>query len=632
LEHVVDRRLAALAPDEREVVELVACGEPLSVDVLEAVAPTGAITAAETARLLVVHDEHGVTRVRLVHPVFSECLQQRMPPLRARELRRRLAAALGARGPRDPDDLLRLADWALTSDIGVDPGLLVVAARHALDLVELGLAERLARAAAAAGGGWDAQQTLAESLRRQHRADEADEVIRSAEAASTTEAERSRSVVTRAENLYWSHARPDAADAVLARAAPDIADPQPEALQAMLRMFEGRVADALELAEALLARALPEDLRLWVLSTAAFSAYLAGRPRRAIELAQRGLTHAAEESGSAWKVPQFSWARCTARLWLGDLNGAAAEAEEGYAAAIAEEAGMRAGGFALVRGLVSRQQGRLGTATDQLRDATALLGDMDPYRMVSLALAELGVTLAQRGMVAEASTALDEADARRAGAMSAVGGIVALGRVWCGSWTGAGDAAAADALALADTAVALGNRTDAITAAHAAAVLGAPGPAADVLGGLAEEMEGPWAALYAAEAEGRATDDPARLLESADGYETLGAHGLAGAASAAAARLLRAANRNGAALLAADRARELLGRGDGLPPAALEPGELTVREGQVARLAAAGRSSREIADILAISVRTVDNHLGRAYQKLGVHARDALGDLLCGPG
>ena len=51
-------------------------------------------------------------------------------------------------------------------------------------------------------------------------------------------------------------------------------------------------------------------------------------------------------------------------------------------------------------------------------------------------------------------------------------------------------------------------------------------------------------------------------------------------------------------------------------------------EYEVALLAAAGRSSRAIADSLGITVRTVDNLLGRAYAKLGIAGRAGLVDVL----
>jgi DNA-binding CsgD family transcriptional regulator len=51
------------------------------------------------------------------------------------------------------------------------------------------------------------------------------------------------------------------------------------------------------------------------------------------------------------------------------------------------------------------------------------------------------------------------------------------------------------------------------------------------------------------------------------------------------------------------------------------PQELTKREREVAALAAAGRSAREIAQQLSIGRRTVETHLAHAYAKLGVESK-----------
>ncbi|OWY59668.1 hypothetical protein B7486_73345, partial [cyanobacterium TDX16] len=49
---------------------------------------------------------------------------------------------------------------------------------------------------------------------------------------------------------------------------------------------------------------------------------------------------------------------------------------------------------------------------------------------------------------------------------------------------------------------------------------------------------------------------------------------------------------------------------------------------EIALLAAEGLTSREIAEQLYVSVRTIDNHLARVYDKLGVKGRDALRSVL----
>ena len=58
------------------------------------------------------------------------------------------------------------------------------------------------------------------------------------------------------------------------------------------------------------------------------------------------------------------------------------------------------------------------------------------------------------------------------------------------------------------------------------------------------------------------------------------------------------------------------------------PTLLTPRELEVARAAAARERSREIADRLGVSVRTVETQLQSVYRKLGVASRDELRDVM----
>lgn len=71
----------------------------------------------------------------------------------------------------------------------------------------------------------------------------------------------------------------------------------------------------------------------------------------------------------------------------------------------------------------------------------------------------------------------------------------------------------------------------------------------------------------------------------------------------------------------AGRAREGLSRLGIRPPAPLE---LTATERQVAELAAAGLTNREIAERMFISLRTAEANLSRVYRKLGIRSRAEL--------
>jgi DNA-binding CsgD family transcriptional regulator len=76
----------------------------------------------------------------------------------------------------------------------------------------------------------------------------------------------------------------------------------------------------------------------------------------------------------------------------------------------------------------------------------------------------------------------------------------------------------------------------------------------------------------------------------------------------------------------ARRARsELAATGEHIAERARQDGtQLTAQEAQIARLAAAGASNRDIATRLFLSTGTIDHHLGNVYRKLGVTRRASL--------
>jgi DNA-binding CsgD family transcriptional regulator len=145
-------------------------------------------------------------------------------------------------------------------------------------------------------------------------------------------------------------------------------------------------------------------------------------------------------------------------------------------------------------------------------------------------------------------------------------------------------------------------------------------------------VEGPRAAAAAAMADALTTGDGASLEAASVELEAMGDLFAAADAAAHAAVAHRAHDRRGAALTAAGRARRLAQDcGGAVSPvlrAAAQPIQLTPREREIISLVARGFSNREIAKTLTMSIRTVEGHLYRASQRLGINSRDDLAALI----
>ncbi|HEX7133268.1 MAG TPA: helix-turn-helix transcriptional regulator, partial [Iamia sp.] len=141
-------------------------------------------------------------------------------------------------------------------------------------------------------------------------------------------------------------------------------------------------------------------------------------------------------------------------------------------------------------------------------------------------------------------------------------------------------------------------------------------------------LEGARDAALRTVVEASADDDVTAVTAAAEALEAMGCLLDAAEAFAFVARAHRRSGRTRPAARAAARSGALAGRCPGVAtPALAERRSTTVvsaRELQVARLAASGMTNRAIAQHLVVSERTVENHLYRAFTKLGVGSREEL--------
>ena len=118
----------------------------------------------------------------------------------------------------------------------------------------------------------------------------------------------------------------------------------------------------------------------------------------------------------------------------------------------------------------------------------------------------------------------------------------------------------------------------------------------------------------------------------AHAFEDLGALLYAAEASSEAAVLLRHSGEARKAVGFEQEASRLLARCEGaVTPAVrlITAGAcLTPSELDAALEAATGRSNKQIASDMLLSVRTVESHLQRVYEKLGISGADELADAL----
>jgi DNA-binding CsgD family transcriptional regulator len=282
------------------------------------------------------------------------------------------------------------------------------------------------------------------------------------------------------------------------------------------------------------------------------------------------------------------------------------------------------------RGMLQRTRGRLDDCASALESVTP--GAMGLGAGIQ---ADRAIALAMMGDRAGAEGAL--ALARQIGSSFSQAPLIEFGprtaEIHVVAASGDLDRAVTVALACARDARAKGAVSVASRALQAVVSLGAAHLVRDELEVLGARMQGELIRVSVDGAVAAANDDGPALLDVAERFAELGFLVLAAESAARAAVAVAAATGPGSAQArrAAARATALIGRCQHLrTPAviALTAGQLSVRERQIATLAADGQTSQQIADRLVLSVRTVDNHLQHVYTKLGVSSRQDLAGLL----
>lgn len=634
LSELVEIRLEALTPGERDLLEIVSFGEPLGPREISTLADPAVAETLERIRLLRTSSDGRRLEFRLAHPLYGDVIRARTPVFRARSISLALADAVERTGARRREDALRIATWRLEAG-GGSPELMLTVAWQARWHYDFPLAERLARVAADTGGSLEARMLVAELAQLQGRVDEAEELFSGLALDVEDDAQRALIASHRVDNLGIFQGKLAEALHVAEEAERTIVDPDARAdvraKRSTIVLGLDGPRGAAEIVEPLVERAKGKAL-VWSCAIGAHSLARAGQIGRALFLTERGFeAHAELTEPFEWYRWIHLFFRCEAETYAGRFENAKQLALAVHRTALLEHSEEAQATFAFQLARIAVRQGHMNVAVDRGREAMALFGSLGRRTFEQSAAATLAIALAALGRPKEAAEAFAISDQISA-ATSAPVWLYPVDLMEARAWVAVshGDLIAAfeHLSAARDLARSTGDRFGEASALSAFARLGQAREVQLRLEELAELVEGALVAAVATHAAGVATSDAVALDRLSEDFEAMGAHLLAAECSAEAARLWREEGRNGSAAVAEQRVGTLAELCGGVVTPGLSKGgeraRLTPTELQVCLMAQSGRSNKAIADELFLSPRTVGNHLHRAYHKLGISGRDEL--------
>lgn len=637
LVELVEARLADLTAAQRSVVEVVALGEPLGVALLDELSSRDDVEVLESRGLLDGYTEAGELRIRLAHPLYGDVLREGLSPLRALQVNRALADAAEAQGPSRWEESLRAAVWRLDGGGTARPDLMIDAARQAYAAHDNRLAERLARAVVGTERDAEAELLLADLLEEQGRHEDAEALYARIEREALDDASRSMAASGRAIALFWGLARPQDASRVLdetrARVTDEVWRDELAAQQATFELLVGHPREAIDLSRPMLEHAAGRPFVVAAIAAAPALA-ISGNSSEAIAVADRGLdAHLRLGDQLVFSDPGIHvMARILALGEAGRLEEAHSTAQAVYDASITVRSVIGQAWSALLFGRISLLEGRLAAAARWFTEGAVLYRELDEVGPMRWCIAGRVLAAAMSGDASLAASVLAELDRSPPTPMQMMEPDVDRARAWADVVGGDLRAARGRLTQAAATAGGVGAFALEAGAWHDLARLGAAKAAVARLDELALIVEGPLTAARASHARALARADGEAAELSADAFESIGALLFAAEAAAGAADCHRAAGAARRADRCAHRSASLAERCEGArTPALLMAGPLRLlspREREVANLAVDGLATKAIATRLSVSVRTVENHLQRVYEKLGVSSRLELAEAL----
>jgi DNA-binding CsgD family transcriptional regulator len=617
---VVMSRIGGLSANQLRTLHGLAVAAPVSWPVALRLGSADDLNELAARNLIAVDD-----LVELASPLLQTALVDAMGVPERRRWARQLAELFAHQPIRSRLDTVRMARWALEAR-SADVDMLVDAAAAGLALHDLSAAQAFIDEAVRLEPERASVRSMASRVwEAVGRHDDVTHVLGDGvlgDSALDDAAARLDWAMRYSTNAVLAGtARDDAVRLLASLPVPVGHVGEPEATAAWIELFEGNVAAAGAAAHAVLD---DPDSSLTALIWSAFAGSIAGSmhgdvARADLDLAVgRALLPRADASLPFARM-QLGIAAITVNVMAGRWAQAVRMQPDVTATGDDAEHAMVLAAWTGFRAFAAKEAGDLVAAKAMLVDLLHIVADADPFQLRALACSELAACASVLGDTAAAKRALAQFDAAQPG-LPLFQPLCLRNRAWVGA--ARGDQHGAGALLDQARELARSNGQSVIEAmVHLdAARLTRRRPGADDRRRLGAS-DHPAQRMFIDAATALGDGDAEACLRSARHFEQAGSHFLANELAVAA-------------LVADPRRLRLVTDAMIAEPSSwltplrqraaetVEP--LTTREAEVARLAAAGGSSADIAAEYGVSVRTVDNQLGHVYRKLGLAGRKEL--------
>lgn len=622
LRDLVHARIDRLDDDERHQLTLVAVADPLDTDLT--VADDALLDRLERAGLVSSVEEGDFVLARPAHPLYGEIIREDLTALRRRSIAKELTAAMIERPAARRGDALRLAGWLRAC--GDEPAveLAVPAALEAISWLDVDLANDLVDIATAVDPDYPALFAAGEVARLTGDVDRALEWFDRAFVVADNDADIRQVSMAIAQIHGFFRGAPQEAVSILSQAAERLESRsqrlEVESERALFGSMLGRFDDVLVATAWVLADPDANDETRWTAYTNCTwaEAQLIRLDDIEAKLESAIALIPGVEPERAGEIDLIHAVKVNALMEMGRLDDAvdaAAESNPG--------AGVPTGLTAFSVGQVHWIRGDLDTAVRMTTSSIDQLSVFDAFNAVPFVYGAASMLRILEGDVAGAEDAI-------AASVERGGDTGMWDRLWLArarAWVAAADGRFDDAIELlvdaGDIAIETSHLGWGVLALADALPWGGAPRVRDRLASIRDGMVS--AELFETLADATSAIaglDAEAAVAAADRLDQLGARWHAAGTRAALAPVVDDAVES---CRLATRSISRLGAVMPLPDSVAERG-LSERQHEVASAAAAGRSSKEIADELFLSVRTVDNHLRAAYRCLGVGGRADLAD------